>query len=485
MHHWFHFFNHFRRLQWKLTLSYTFITLLALLFVEGGLGISTFATANANAPQSLAYLLAQKGRTLGSSFETLDQHQLTQSLTDLQPTSHNMPISYEGYVLAVNAQAQIVASVGAQKPDSLEAILPSATQQKLRSLLAGRVIPSGEVDPAGEHTYILAAIQSDAGQPVKGALLIDARHIQLPVSFLFDRFPLVVYAVLISFIFLLFATGVIGTVFGFFTARGFVRRFKRLFVAVDKWSQGDFSVFVQDVSGDELGQLARQLNLMAGQLQNLLQARQEIAMLEERNRLARDLHDSVKQQVFAISMQVSTARALLPHSSKSAEQHLDEAETLVRQAQQELSTLIRELRPVALEEKGLPRALQDLASAWSSQNGIGVEVTVEGRQVIPQPLEEAYFRITQEALSNIARHSQASLVQIRLLCEEQIELFICDNGRGFDLTSHHGRGVGLLSMQERMHSLGGEIVIESAIGKGTSIHIQNQPIKDTIHVYGK
>ncbi len=100
----------------------------------------------------------------------------------------------------------------------------------------------------------------------------------------------------------------VGTVFGFFTARGLVRRLQALIAAAEAWSRGDFSVTVHDTSRDEVGHLARRLNRMAEQLQNLLQARQELAALEERHRLARELHDAVKQQVFAAGMQLAVVR---------------------------------------------------------------------------------------------------------------------------------------------------------------------------------
>src|SRR3712207_4611916 len=100
-----------------------------------------------------------------------------------------------------------------------------------------------------------------------------------------------------------------------------------------------------DRSKDEIGQLSRELNDMAAQLENLIQARQELATLEARNRFARDLHDSVKQQVFATSFQVAAARALIESDAQAAESHLAQADELVRQAQKELNVLIGEMRP--------------------------------------------------------------------------------------------------------------------------------------------
>jgi len=209
---------------------------------------------------------------------------------------------------------------------------------------------------------------------------------------------------------------------------------------------------------------------MAEQLQNLRQARQELATLEERNRLARDLHDSVKQQIFAVSMQIGATKVLLKRDVDAAEVRLNEADKLVRQAQQELTSLIRELRPIALEGKGLVAALRELATEWTQQTDIVANLRVEGTQTLPLTIEEALFRVAQEALANVARHSKATLVQMVLTTtDDTVTLSVSDNGQGFDMSRQGHLGVGLLSMQERMEALGGEVQVESAPGKGTRI----------------
>jgi NarL family two-component system sensor histidine kinase LiaS len=209
---------------------------------------------------------------------------------------------------------------------------------------------------------------------------------------------------------------------------------------------------------------------MADQLRNLLQARQKLATLEERNRLARDLHDSVKQQVFAVSMQIGATRFLLRRDADAAEARLLEAEKLVRQAQQELTSLIRELRPVALEGKKLATAMREMAMQWIQQTSIVATIRIEDMQTLPLTVEEALFRVAQEALSNVARHSKATLVQIVLTSDEKtVTLSVTDNGQGFIPAERSYLGVGLLSMQERMRALGGDAQVESTPGKGTRI----------------
>ena len=261
-----------------------------------------------------------------------------------------------------------------------------------------------------------------------------------------------------------------GAIFGFVISRGLTRRLKRLSQIADTWSQGDFSVVASDPSGDELGQMTRRFNTMAEQLQNLIETRQQLATLEERNRLARDLHDSVKQQIFAISMQIGAIKVLLGRDTTAAKKHLDETETLVREAQQELTTLIKELRPAALEGKGLVEALRNYMNQWMQQTGIIAKLHMEGQQTLPYVVEEALFRVAQEALSNVSRHSHATLVHMKLaITGDIVTLTVEDNGQGFDTMQPNTQGVGLHSMQERMQALGGDVHLESSPDKGTKV----------------
>jgi NarL family two-component system sensor histidine kinase LiaS len=262
---------------------------------------------------------------------------------------------------------------------------------------------------------------------------------------------------------------VLGALFGFFTAWGLTRRLQRVARAAQAWSRGDFSVSVKDPSRDELGQLSRELNHMAARLENLMQARGELATLEARNRFARDLHDSVKQQVFATSLQVAAARALIESDTAAAERHLEQAEGLVRGAQKELNVLIHEMRPAALEGKGLAAALRDYVKDWSRGAEIEAEVHVRGEREAPLEVEQALFRVAQEALANVARHSGAASVEVDLVYDARsVRLRVADDGRGFDPEAP-GEGFGLQSMRERLASLGGRVSVESAPGKGTRV----------------
>ena len=208
---------------------------------------------------------------------------------------------------------------------------------------------------------------------------------------------------------------------------------------------------------------------MAEQLQNLLDTRQELATVDERNRLARDLHDSVKQQLFATTMQLGAAESLMATDPDAAKNHLAEANQLAKHAQKELTGLIQELRPAALEGQGLPEALRAYAVDWSRHAQINANVRLQNEQPLPLALEQILFRVAQEALSNISRHSQAAYVDLHLSWQDDtFTMTIKDDGIGFDMETITA-GFGLKSMAERLEGINGRLSITSGVGEGTAV----------------
>jgi len=204
------------------------------------------------------------------------------------------------------------------------------------------------------------------------------------------------------------------------------------------------------------------------ELQATQQKLQELAVVEERNRLARDLHDSVKQQVFAISMQLSAARTALSASDKSY-QSVVEAERLAQQAGAELTTLINALRPPVLESKTLADAILDAVDEWSRQNKIAVEKRVDPSVSVSLQTEQALFRVLQEALANVARHSKASQVIVTFKTEDHRAILVVeDNGVGYD-ARQITKGIGLDSMKERLAAIDGYLETASDRSKGTRV----------------
>lgn len=215
--------------------------------------------------------------------------------------------------------------------------------------------------------------------------------------------------------------------------------------------------------------IGAQAALALENLQLVEQGRQ-IGALAERQRLAREIHDSVKQQVFATGMQIGAALALIERDPGAAKARLAEADALVRQAQDELAAVIHELRPATLDGRGLAVTLREYAARWSRQSDIAAEVRVAEGCAIPLEAEQALFRVAQEALANVARHSGSATATVELACEDgAVTLRVTDDGRGFAAGELDGRGYGLASMGERVAGIGGKVTVESAPGEGTRV----------------
>jgi signal transduction histidine kinase len=160
--------------------------------------------------------------------------------------------------------------------------------------------------------------------------------------------------------------------FGAFITRRLVRRLQPMIEATGAWARGDFEAVARVSGEDELAALAEHLNKMAGELSTLVALRQELAASEERNRLARDLHDTVKQRLFATTMQLGAARTLLPRHPEKAEAHLVQASELVGGSQRDLMAILRQLRPSAQRESWTERLSREV-EAWSTRTGIQAE----------------------------------------------------------------------------------------------------------------
>jgi NarL family two-component system sensor histidine kinase LiaS len=253
----------------------------------------------------------------------------------------------------------------------------------------------------------------------------------------------------------------------------FLSRLQSLMIAADHWGRGEFAFTVQDEAGDELAELTHHFNSMARQLQVLFTERQDYTASEERNYLARDLHDSVKQQFYALAAQIQVAKELYLQPYR-AQTHLQEATLLLQSIQEEMNNVIQHLRPTALVEKGLKSAMQDHLQSWGRLHGIRTNFICDlqrsgGVVALEQEEEKALFRVMQEALSNVARHSGALYVEVHLSSNSQeIVLSILDNGHGFD-PEGVVLGIGTHSMRERLEVLGGTVEIRSVAGQGTTV----------------
>jgi PAS domain S-box-containing protein len=194
------------------------------------------------------------------------------------------------------------------------------------------------------------------------------------------------------------------------------------------------------------------------------------AALEERQRLARELHDSVSQALYGIALGVETARELLPDDPERAAEPLDYATTLAQAGMTEMRALIFELRPESLEKEGLVAALEKQAAAVQARHGIRVEAELDREPGVSLEVKEALYRVAQEALHNTVKHARATNVKLKL--EESPEGFtlgISDDGVGFDSRKEFPGHLGLKSMRERATRLGGALEVASEPGQGVRI----------------
>lgn len=464
----------FGSLGWKLTLSYTLVTAGALLVLEllliAGIIIMiqspSFVAGQMTQSLSLeatqlAIFLEQPINLPGLEMQMkLEQYS---SLLDSEPFASETPppLPPEVQYLVVDTQGHLLAGYPTVT-DGIGQPLDMQRYPDLTDPLAAALVGDNDSD----HLYSLTSDRLlqvavpirrvPPASPVLGAYIYIGP---------FSADPQATKSLLnllgLSLVCFTSSAAVLGAIFGFFTSRNLARRLSVISGAASAWGHGNFAQSLSDSSGDEIGQLGRHLNQMAAQLETLLADRQALATLEERNRLARDLHDSVKQQTFAVSMNLGAVQELWERDPVAARQRLDTAASIAHQSQAELTALIQTLRPVQLEGKGLAQALNEHILSWERQTGIKVDIQINITGPFPLSVEQTLFRVTQEALSNVAKHSQASHLMLALRqSTDNLELEINDNGHGFDL-HQPASGMGLTSMHERLHALAGSLEIES------------------------
>jgi signal transduction histidine kinase len=229
------------------------------------------------------------------------------------------------------------------------------------------------------------------------------------------------------------------------------------------------------------GQLASVLRRRAEQARNrerelrlLYEQAQELAALQERQRLARELHDSVSQALYSISLGAHTARESLESSDpEQAKASIEYVLALTEAALAEMRALIFELRPESLETEGLVAALTKQVAVLRARYKLAVEADLAYEPDLSLERKQALYRIAHEALHNIIKHAQASSVVLRLARQEsEIVLEVHDNGRGFDPMGSFPGHLGLHSMRERATKMSGTLTIESASGQGTYLRVR-------------
>lgn len=284
-----------------------------------------------------------------------------------------------------------------------------------------------------------------------------------------------------------------------------VRPIGSLTVSARRIASGDLDSPISTTGNDEIGALAQNFETMRQKLKQSYekieahsktieqrnQEREELLKCiisvqeEERKRLARELHDETAQMLSALIMRLEAVESRLPANLNGIKKELDDSKLLAHQGLDDIRKLILNLRPAALDDLGLVSAIRWYAENYLENRGVEVSIDAKGLGTrLPPQLETALFRVVQEAINNISRHSAATAARISLMAyDSRVNITVEDNGRGFD-ASQLGKskklttGLGLLGMQERITLLGGSLHILSQPGKGTRI-VAEVPINST------
>jgi signal transduction histidine kinase len=204
----------------------------------------------------------------------------------------------------------------------------------------------------------------------------------------------------------------------------------------------------------------------------LHQQAEQLAVVKERERIARDLHDSVTQTLYSLSLYVdATQKALQGKKTDKAQKHVHELRKLAREAMLDMRLLIFELHPPILQKEGLAVALKTRLESVEARSGIHTEYQVISERRLPLAIETELYRIAQEALTNVVRHSQADSVNVTLYFgEDRFKMKVQDNGIGFDPEkADEGGGMGLRGIRERVQRMNGKLHVESTPQKGAII----------------
>jgi signal transduction histidine kinase len=212
---------------------------------------------------------------------------------------------------------------------------------------------------------------------------------------------------------------------------------------------------------------------LALRLANLAEEAKQTAILDERNRMARDIHDTLAQSFTGIIMQLEALKSSPTMAPEETQAHFNRIRNIARLGLSEARRSVHALRPVALETASFPDALRHLLNQMTQGTPVQTTLHIEGMaQSLPASVEENLLRIAQEAVTNAIRHGQAQTIALQLLSEPAaVHLQILDDGQGFAPATHFASGFGLIGMQERVHHLGGHLHLVSQPGQGTEITV--------------
>lgn len=267
----------------------------------------------------------------------------------------------------------------------------------------------------------------------------------------------------------------VGVLFGLLTTGPLIRRIRRLADGTSAMAAGDLTTRLPVSGNDEVARLERSFNAMAERLEAAVIAERAVAGASarraERTRIARELHDSISQDLFSASMVAGGLRKALPAGSELRRQVVALEQSLER-TKREMRAMLLELRPVALEDTGLAEALDELCRAYQVRLGVVVTAHVDVAR-LDEPVEHAVLRVVQEAVGNAVRHGAPTTIELQVVrTDDGVAVTVRDDGRGFDPTAvRHRHGMGLGLMRDRVGELGGTVEVVSAPEQGTTVQV--------------
>jgi NarL family two-component system sensor histidine kinase LiaS len=264
------------------------------------------------------------------------------------------------------------------------------------------------------------------------------------------------------------------------------RKLDQVQLALKQAAAGNLGVRLPEPEGDAFAGIHRDFNRLLGQLEGRLKLLQELgekdvlegasaveaAVLEERRRLARDLHDTVSQQLFALHMSASSLPALLERNREEAGRVMRQLIDMSAAAQRQMRGLIAQLRPLELQGRTLSDALDRWFPDYCRQNGLQGTLDIQLSRRLPEAIEHQLFLIVQEAMANVVKHADARTVRLFLgETGRQAVLTVEDDGAGFQADRIRVGSHGLSTMRERARKLGGDAEIVTKPGSGTRVRV--------------
>jgi signal transduction histidine kinase len=384
------------------------------------------------------------------------------NLTDIWQKIETTTIGQTGIAYIVSHEGEVIAHpepsfIGQQIPEEIRPVLDN---------YEGSI---EFVDPF-THQRVIAAYSPVGGQTGWG-IVVQQNRDEINASIMKTGTTVIVVLLLL---------GVFGTASILLLIGGFTRPIKELTrTTIDIARTGNLTKTQMIQRSDEVGQLSRAFDQMIDKVKdsqealNQAQREKEEVATAERTRLAHDLHDAVSQTLFSASIIADVLPRLWDKNQDEGRRRLEEIRQLTRSALAEMRTLLFELRPAALADAELGYLLHQLAESITGRARIPVTVSVEGECNLQPDVKVALYRITQEALNNVAKHASASQARVNVSCRSgEVLLVIRDDGKGFDVGSVHPESLGLGIMRDRAKGIGAELMIDSKIGIGSEVIVK-------------